>query len=81
IGDLRLQLVDAVGKVAATIGSGADGYYVLTGVFPGAYRLRVDPEQLARLGLVEGAGQAVTIGPEGTILNGRDLEVRRAGEG
>ncbi|WP_312550156.1 carboxypeptidase-like regulatory domain-containing protein [Massilia sp.] len=81
IGDLRLQLVDAGGKVAATIGSGADGYYVLTGVFPGAYRLRVDPEQLARLGLVEGAGQAVTIGPEGTILNGRDLEVRRAGEG
>ena len=81
IGDLQLQLVDAGGKVAATIVSGADGYYVLTGVFPGEYRLRVDPEQLARLGLVESAGQAVTISPEGTILNGRDLEVRRAGEG
>lgn len=82
IGDLMLQLVDAAGKVAAAIRSGADGYYVMTGVFPGLYRLRIDPEQLARLGLVEtdAAGLAITIGPEGTVLNGRDFEVRRAAE-
>jgi hypothetical protein len=82
IGDLQLQLVDVGGKVVATITSGADGYYVMTGIFPGQYRLRVDPEQLGRLGLVElKAGEhTITIGPDGTIINGRDLDVRRAGD-
>ena len=76
IGDLQLQLVDTGGKVAATIGSGADGYYVMTGIFPGQYRLRIDPEQLKRLKLQDAGTHSITIGPDGSVLNGRDLDVR-----
>jgi outer membrane usher protein FimD/PapC len=76
VGDLRLELVDASGKVAATITSAADGYYVMTGIFPGNYVLRVAPDQLERLGLQESTTHTVTIGPEGSVLNGRDLDVR-----
>jgi hypothetical protein len=79
VGDLRLELVDASGKVAATINSAADGYYVMTGIFPGEYVLRVAPEQLERLGLQQAGTHTITIGPEGSVLNGRDLDVRPLG--
>lgn len=78
IGDLRLELVDGGGRVAATIDSASDGYYVITGLFPGTYRLRVAPGQLARLGLSAAGLADVVIGLEGTVLNGRDVEVRAA---
>ena len=76
IGDLQLELVDAAQKVVATIASAADGYYVLTGIFPGNYLLRPAPGQLERLGL-QGGAQAITIGPDGSVLNGRDVDVLR----
>lgn len=76
VGDLRLELVDAAHTVVATVSSAADGYYVMTGIFPGEYVLRVAPEQLGRLGLREARTHTITIGPEGTVLNGRDVEVR-----
>ena len=75
VGDLELELVDAAHKVVATITSAADGYYVMTGIFPGDYVLRVSPEQLRRLGLMDPGAQVITIGPEGTVLNGRDLNI------
>jgi hypothetical protein len=80
IGDLRLELIDAHGKVAAAIASASDGYYVITGIFPGAYRLRVAPEQIARLGLRDPGSLAVTIDLDGTVLSGRDIEVTSAAE-
>lgn len=76
IGGLQLELVDAGHKVAATITSAADGYYVMTGIFPGDYVLRVAPEQLERLGLRDSGTHSITIGPDGSVLNGRDLDVR-----
>jgi hypothetical protein len=81
VGDLQLELVDAARKVVATIASAADGYYVMTGIFPGEYFLRVAPDQLKRLGLLDTAMHVITIGRDGTVLNGRDLDVRSAAEG
>ncbi|NNG22997.1 MSCRAMM family protein [Telluria aromaticivorans] len=80
IGDLRLEVVDAARKVVATITSAADGYFVISGIFPGDYFLRVSPEQLKRLGLTDTGMHMITIGKDGTVLNGRDLDVR-AGDG
>jgi hypothetical protein len=80
IGDLHLELVDATRKVAATIVSASDGYYVMTGVFPGTYLLRVAPDQLKRLGLTDSGMHLITIGPDGTVLNGRDFYARPADE-
>ncbi|SFD77664.1 carboxypeptidase-like regulatory domain-containing protein [Massilia yuzhufengensis] len=80
IGDLKLELVDASGKVAATISSAADGYFVMTGIFPGEYLLRVSREQLKRLGLTDTGMHVITIGRDGTVLNGRDVDVRAEDE-
>jgi hypothetical protein len=76
VGDLRLELVDAAHKVVATMTSAADGYYVMSGIFPGEYVLRVAPDQLERLGLQDAGTHTITIGPDGTVLNGRDFDVR-----
>ena len=76
IGDLRLEVVDSQRKVVASAISAADGYYVITGIFPGEYFLRVQPEQLKRLGLTDTGMHIITIGKDGTVLNGRDLDVR-----
>lgn len=73
VGDLELELVGSDRKVAATIKSSSDGYYVLAGVFPGSYLLRVAPDQLKRLGLSDTGAHLVDIGPEGTLLNARDF--------
>ena len=51
IGDLKLELVDGRARCVASMSSASDGYYVITGVFPGDYLLRVAPDQLKRLGL------------------------------
>jgi hypothetical protein len=81
IGDLRLELVDGKRKVVASMSSASDGYYVITGVLPGEYLLRVAPEQLKRLGLSDTGMHVITIGPDGTVLNGRDFYVLPASEG
>lgn len=80
IGDLQLELVDSARKVVATIASAGDGYYVITGIFPGDYFLRVAPEQLKRLGLSDTGMHLISIAPDGTILNGRDLYVQDGDE-
>jgi hypothetical protein len=81
IGDLRLELVDGTRKVVASMSSASDGYYVITGVLPGDYWLRVAPEQLKRLGLADTGTHLITIKPDGTVLNGRDFYVMPASEG
>jgi hypothetical protein len=80
IGDLQLELVDGARKVVASMRSASDGYYVITGVLPGEYWLRVSPEQLKRLGLSDTGMHVITIKPDGTVLNGRDFYVQPASE-
>jgi hypothetical protein len=81
IGDLHLELMDARRKVVASMSSASDGYYVITGVLPGDYLLRVAPDQLKRLGLSDTGMHMITIGRDGTVLNGRDFYVQPASEG
>lgn len=81
IGDVELQLLDAAGRVAGSATSGADGYYIIAGVVPGRYRLRVSPEQLARLGMCVAPQYPeavdVTVGEDGAFVNGKDLVIAR----
>ena len=79
IGDLDLELVGHDRKVAATVRSSADGYYVLAGIFPGSYLLRVSPAQLQRLGMSDTGSHLVEIGPEGSLLNARDFVIVAGG--
>ncbi|MDB5934022.1 MAG: hypothetical protein JWQ01_1366 [Massilia sp.] len=75
IGDLLLELVDAERKVAATIKSSSDGYYVIPYVRPGKYLLRISPEQLKRLNLADTGMHLVTMAADGNSINGRDFVV------
>jgi hypothetical protein len=78
IGDLELELVDREDKVAARARSASDGYFILANVTPGDYQMRISPRQLERLGLSGVGVHHLTIAPDGTILNGRDIYVERA---
>lgn len=77
LGALVVELVAADGAIAASTRSAGDGYFVMTGLAPGSYRLRIAPEQLASLGLVGPPQQPLTIGAGGTLVNGRELLVER----
>ena len=72
-GELELQLVDSAQAVVANATSGADGYYLLTAVAPGAYQLRIAPAQLKRLGLRAPAPRAVLMDLDGSFVNGQDF--------
>ncbi|MGQ3050150.1 MAG: MSCRAMM family protein [Roseateles sp.] len=76
IGDARLELVDGSGRVIATTTSAADGYYLFHQVTPGPLRLRVAPEQAAKLKLQGALERAVEVPANGDFLSGEDLELR-----
>lgn len=81
IGDLELELVDRERKVAARARSASDGYFIVTSLAPGEYLMRISRQQLERLGLSDMGSHLVTIGPDGTVLNGRDFYVERGNAG
>jgi hypothetical protein len=80
IGDLDLELVDSQRKVVATTKSASDGYFVLSNVAPGDYLLRVSRAQLRRLGMTDLGMHLLTVAPDGSFVNGRELYVVRTGE-
>ncbi|WP_439463272.1 MSCRAMM family protein [Roseateles sp. NT4] len=79
IGDAQVQLVDAKGEVIATTTSSADGYYLFHQVTPGALRLRIAPEQAAKLKLKGALERKLDVPANGDFLSGEDLELRLAG--
>ena len=81
MGDLELELVGRDRKVAATMKSSSDGYYVIPAVFPGLYLLRIAPGQLKRLGLTDTGMHLIEIAPDGTILNARDFIIMAGSQG
>lgn len=73
IGDAQLELVDAQGEVVATTTSAADGYYLFHQVAPASLRLRVAPEQAAKLRLKGTLERAIEVPANGDFLSGQDL--------
>jgi hypothetical protein len=73
--DLELELIDTSRKVVASTKSAADGYFVIAGVIPGDYLLRISRSQLKRLGLTDMGMHLLTITPEGALVNGREFYV------
>lgn len=81
IGDARLELVDAGGKVVGTSHSASDGYYIMPSVRPGHYRLRVAHEQLKGLNLLADREPEITINAKADFVNGIDITVMAIGSG
>jgi len=75
-----VQLVDGQGAIAREVRSAFDGFYLLDFVPPGRYQVRIAPEQQARLEL-NAAPQQVEITGEGTIVNGINFVLVKAGQG
>ncbi|MDD9303193.1 MAG: hypothetical protein HUK40_12970 [Desulfobacter sp.] len=68
-----LQLLDNSGKVIQEIKSEYDGFYLFMKVPPGRYSVRLAPDFEKDLGTRAMALLPVTIGDDGTVVNGHDL--------
>lgn len=77
IGDAKIELVDAQGRVQASTTSSPDGYYLLHQVLPGRFTLRIAPEQAAKLGLGGVLSRALVVPNNGDFINGQDFELKR----
>lgn len=77
IGNAKLELVGRDGVVMATTKSASDGYFVLSGIRPGEYEVRISPEQLASLKLNVDKPAKVTIGPDNPMISSVSITVRR----
>jgi len=78
IGNAKLQLVDANGKVVGETKSSSDGYYIIPNVIPGRYTLRIEPEQLKGIGLNPDRIADVEINPKADFVNGIDFTLGKA---
>jgi hypothetical protein len=76
IGDAQVELVNAKGEIVATTTSSADGYYLFHQVTPGALRLRIAPEQAAKLKLKGKLERGLDVPANGDFLSGEDLDLR-----
>ena len=77
MGDVLIELLDTQRRVAATIKSSSDGYYIIPAVVQGRYSLRIAPEQLRRFELVDPGERDIIILPDGKFINGIDFLLSR----
>ena len=75
----EVQMLDAEGNVVRELRSAFDGFYLMEFVPPGAYSLRINPEQLTKLGLVTEGVRRATIEGDGTVIGGQDFVLRAQG--
>lgn len=75
LGGIELELLDAAGRVAARATTASDGFYIVEAVPPGTYRLRVAPQQLRPLDLIDTGVRIVTVAADGEFVNGVDFDL------
>jgi len=72
-GGVRLELIGADGKVVRTTTTAYDGFFELTLVPPGPYRIRIGDEQRQRLNLTGQTERHVEVPATGESMDGMDL--------
>lgn len=68
-----VQLVDDKDEVIRELRTAYDGFFLFDFVRPGTYTLRVDPAQMAELGLITAREYIIEIDGGGTIASGKDF--------
>jgi hypothetical protein len=68
VSNVQLQLVGSNGDVAASARTEYDGYFFIDRVPPGDYRLRIDPDQAAKLKIRLSGEVPVSAGPDGGFV-------------
>ncbi len=76
-GNVELQLVDQSGRIITRGRSAYDGFYILSEIPIGTYRLQVAPRQVTELGLDLPEPRLVTISPDQIIIYGQDFILQR----
>ena len=72
-GRVVLELLDGEGNVVNTAITAYDGFYVMSKIPLGDYRLRVSSRQLAELGLVSGNTESFSITADELFVSGLDF--------
>ena len=75
---ITLQLLDEAGEPVATTRSEVDGFFIFQQVLPGRYRLRLDPEQLQRMGFEAPPEREIRIETGGSIRSDESFLLRRS---
>ncbi len=68
-----VQLMSADGELVRELKTAYDGFFLFDFVPPGDYTLRVDPDQMALLGLIADTEYPIEIQGDGTIVSGQDF--------
>ncbi len=77
IGDALVQLLNEAGEVIGSTRSASDGFYVLSGVKPGRYHLRISPAQIGELGLTADGAASVTMPADPDFISGIDFQLHK----
>lgn len=77
IGNAVVELMDGRGEIVNSTRSSGDGFYVFLGVKPGAYSLRISPDQMDELDVSAEAEVAVTMPPDPDFISGIDFTLRK----
>ena len=72
-GRVIVELVDLDGNLVQTTTTAYDGFYVMSKIPIGDYRLRVSSRQLAELGLISGKTESFSITADELFVNGLDF--------
>jgi hypothetical protein len=80
LGNVVIEAVNDKGKVVSRTQSASDGFYVLSAVPPGEYRIRIDAGQLASRGFQDPGNKLVAITADGGFVSGVDFTMTRGGE-
>lgn len=75
---VEVQLVDKDGKVVQSVKTAYDGYYVISRVPVGQYRVRIAPEQLQNNQLRALPDKRVDMSIDNLFVNGIDFVIRRS---
>lgn len=69
VSGVRLQLLDSTDKPVRTVRTESDGFYLFEQIAPGTYKVRLDPEQAARLRIRMVDMVSVTVTAKSAVLS------------
>jgi hypothetical protein len=79
VSNVQLQLVNSKGIIVASVRTEYDGYFFIERIPPGEYRIRIDPDQAAKLNIRLVGEVPVTATPEGGLVGKLSVNIARRG--
>ncbi|MBI4031153.1 MAG: hypothetical protein HY370_05705 [Proteobacteria bacterium] len=76
--NVRVLLYDMDGKLAKSVTTSFDGFYLLQKIHPGRYYLMIDERDARNFGFIRPLPEQVSFGYEGTLVYGHDITLGRA---